>query len=118
VNLNIAFQFLAIALIGGERRAVGLEPASVALEPLFYLCNVFGKGCDLTFETHNFAIKRLKTQRQSKVLQHLASDSSMRRMQSPANRGDKEFGYEVRFLQAKETGGAEKHEQTDGQRDQ
>jgi hypothetical protein len=57
-------------LIRSEGSMVGFEPPSMRFQFLFYTGDVSWKGRDLTFEARDLAVKRLQTQRQSKVLQH------------------------------------------------
>ena len=62
--------FLAVALVRGQCRPLGFHAPRVRFQPLLDFGYVFGEGRDLVLETGDLAIKRLKTQRQSKFLQH------------------------------------------------
>ena len=70
VNLNIAVEFFAIALIRRKRSAIRLKAQGVRLEFLLDTSDVSWERRDLSLETRDLAVKRLKTQRQSEVLQH------------------------------------------------
>jgi hypothetical protein len=70
MNLDIPFELLTIALIRNERGPVGFKAPRMSVQLLFYFSDVFGESRNLVLEIHDPSIKRLETQRKSKVLEH------------------------------------------------
>jgi hypothetical protein len=50
MRLDVAFELLAVLLIGGERGAIGFQAALVRFQRLFDDCDMFGKRGDFFFK--------------------------------------------------------------------
>ena len=70
VHLDIAFEFLAIFLIGGERGAVGFQAALVRFQRLFDDGDMFGKRGDFFFELCHPQIDGLELTHQTRIWVH------------------------------------------------
>ena len=70
MRLDVAFEFLAVFLIGRQRGAVGFEAPQVRFQSLFEIGDVFGKRGDFFFERCNPLIQRLELGHQMSIWMH------------------------------------------------
>ena len=70
VHLDIAFELLAVLLVGGERGAVGFEAALMRFQRFFDYGDMFGKRGDFFFELCHPQVDGLELTHQTRIWVH------------------------------------------------
>ena len=70
VHLDIAFELLAVFLIGGEGGAVGFQAPLVGFQRLFDNGDMFGKRGDFFFELRHSQVDGLELTHQTRIRVH------------------------------------------------
>ncbi len=70
VHLDVAFQFLAVLLIGGKGSAIGFQAAEMGFQRFFENRDVLGQSGDFFVKSSNALIEGLKLNHQMRIWMH------------------------------------------------